>query len=98
VINMLKATSLVSVIAVPELLTSVQAIYSQNFQQIPLLVVACFWYLVVVSLLSIGQHYLERRFARGVHGGPSKRQARKLPPNPGPVTEAVAVMEREERA
>ena len=96
VINMLKATSLVSVIAVPELLTAVQAIYSQNFQQIPLLVVACFWYLVVVSVLSVGQHYLERRFARGVHGAPIRRRTKRLPPNPGPITEAVALMEREE--
>ncbi|MFF8819310.1 MULTISPECIES: amino acid ABC transporter permease [Leucobacter] len=97
VINMLKATSLVSVIAVPELLTSVQAIYSQNFQQIPLLVVACFWYLVVVSVLSVGQHFLERHFARGVHGAPNSRRTKRLPPNPGPITEAVTLMSAEER-
>lgn len=97
VINMLKATSLVSVIAVPELLTSVQAIYSQNFQQIPLLVVACTWYLVVVSILSIGQLYLERRYARGTHAAPSRRRVKRLPANPGPITEAVALMTEEER-
>lgn len=64
-INMLKMTSLVSVIAVPELLFASQMIYSRNFQTIPLLLVACIWYLIVVSLLSVGQYYIERRFARG---------------------------------
>lgn len=64
-INMLKMTSLVSVIAVPELLFASQMIYSRTFQTIPLLLVACIWYLIVVSLLSIVQYYIERRFARG---------------------------------
>jgi polar amino acid transport system permease protein len=74
VISMLKTTSLVSVIAVPELLTSIQAIYSRNFQQIPLLTVACAWYLLAVSVLSVGQYYLERRYGRGT--------SRDLPPTP----------------
>jgi polar amino acid transport system permease protein len=64
-ISMLKTTSLVSVIAFTDLLYSVQLIYSQNFQQIPLLVVACIWYLLFTTLLSIGQFFLERRLARG---------------------------------
>lgn len=64
-ISMLKTTSLVFAIAVPELLTSVQGIYSQNFQQIPLLTVACIWYLAITSVLSVGQYFLERRYARG---------------------------------
>jgi polar amino acid transport system permease protein len=67
-ISMLKTTSLVSVIAFTDLLYSVQLIYSQNFRQIPLLVVACIWYLLFTTLLSIGQHFLERRLARGVPG------------------------------
>jgi polar amino acid transport system permease protein len=64
-ISMLKYTSLVSVIAVPELLYSAQLIYSQNFQQIPLLIVVCIWYLLVTSILSIGQYFLERHYGRG---------------------------------
>ena len=46
-ISMLKTTSLVSVIAFTDLLYSVQLIYSANYQQVPLLLVACIWYLVV---------------------------------------------------
>lgn len=64
-INMLKYTSLVSVIALPELLYSAQIIYSKNFQTIPLLIVASLWYLVVVTILSIGQHFIEKRAGRG---------------------------------
>jgi polar amino acid transport system permease protein len=64
-ITMLKMTSLVSVIALPELLYASQIIYSRTFQTIPLLIVASIWYLIVTSVLSVVQYYVERRFARG---------------------------------
>jgi polar amino acid transport system permease protein len=64
-ISMLKTSSLVSVIALSELLYSVQLIYAQNYKQIPLLLVATIWYLIATTLLSIGQYYIERRFGRG---------------------------------
>jgi polar amino acid transport system permease protein len=64
VINMLKTTSLVSVIGLPDLLYSAQEIYGTNFQTIPLLIVASLWYLIVCSVLSVGQYYLERHFGR----------------------------------
>jgi polar amino acid transport system permease protein len=73
-INMLKMTSLVSVIAVPELLFASQTIYTRTFQTIPLLLVAVLWYLIVVSALSVVQYYVERRYARGA--------ARNLPLTP----------------
>ena len=47
-ISMLKTTSLVAVIAFPELLYSVQLIYSANYKVIPLLMVATIWYLTDV--------------------------------------------------
>jgi polar amino acid transport system permease protein len=64
-ISMLKTTSLVSVIAYPELLYSAQLIYAVNYQQIPLLLTASIWYLVVTSVLSVAQFYIERHFGRG---------------------------------
>jgi polar amino acid transport system permease protein len=73
-ISMLKTTSLVSVIAVTELLYSVQLIYAVNYRTIPLLIVASIWYLIVTTVLSFGQYYLERYFGRGA--------ARELPPTP----------------
>jgi polar amino acid transport system permease protein len=73
-ISMLKTSSLVSVIAYKELLYSAQLIYAVSFQQIPLLIVVCIWYLFVTTLLSIGQYYVERRYGRGA--------ARELPPTP----------------
>ncbi|HEY0125137.1 MAG TPA: amino acid ABC transporter permease [Rhizobium sp.] len=63
-IGMLKTTSLVSVIALQELLYSAQLIYTANFQTIPLLIVASIWYLVLTTILSIGQHFLERFFGK----------------------------------
>lgn len=65
VITMLKTTALVSVIAGEDLMTVLQRIYSQNYQVIPLLVVASIWYLALTSLLSFPQGWLERRYGRG---------------------------------
>ena len=64
-ISMLKTSSLVSTIAVAELLYSVDAIYSVNFKTIPLLIVASIWYLAGTSVLYVGQFYLERHYGRG---------------------------------
>ncbi|MFJ3215535.1 amino acid ABC transporter permease [Kitasatospora sp. NPDC086801] len=64
-ISALKGTSIVSVLAVSDLLYSVQLVYLQSYQVIPMLVVATIWYLVVTTLLSIGQYYVERHYAKG---------------------------------
>jgi polar amino acid transport system permease protein len=64
-ISMLKTTSLVIVIAYFELMTAVQQIYSRNFQTIPLLIVAAIWYLLLTSILTVIQGFIERYFARG---------------------------------
>jgi polar amino acid transport system permease protein len=65
-ISMLKLTSLCLVIGLPELTTTAQLIYGRNFQQIPLLIVASIWYLVLTTLLTIVQTRIERRMSRGV--------------------------------
>lgn len=67
-ITMLKSTALVSVISGHDLLTNLQNVYSQNFQVVPLLVVASIWYLALTSVLSVPQSWLERRYARGSAG------------------------------
>ncbi|GAA3739879.1 amino acid ABC transporter permease [Leifsonia bigeumensis] len=64
-IGMLKFSSLVSVIGLPELLNSVQLIYARTFETIPMLIVATIWYLVVTTVLTIGQFFIERYFGRG---------------------------------
>jgi polar amino acid transport system permease protein len=69
-IGMLKTTSLVSVVSVPDLLYSSQLIYARNFATIPLLIVASLWYLVITTVLSVGQFYIERRYARGQRSVP----------------------------
>ena len=65
VIGMLKYTSIASVVALHELMHSVESIYSRTFETIPLLIVAALWYLILVSILSVVQHFIERRYARG---------------------------------
>ncbi|MFD5032288.1 amino acid ABC transporter permease [Streptomyces sp. NPDC058220] len=73
-IGTLKGTSIVSVLAVQDLLFSVQLIYNRTYQVIPLLMVATIWYIIVTTVLSAGQFYIERHYARGA--------ARELPPTP----------------
>jgi polar amino acid transport system permease protein len=64
-ISMLKTTSLVAFVALTDLLYSAQLIYATNYQTIPLLITASIWYLLVTSILSIGQYYIERHYGRG---------------------------------
>lgn len=65
-ISMLKMTSVVLVIGVGDLLESVTEIYSRNYLQIPLLIVASIWYLVLTTLLTLLQARLEKRFGRSL--------------------------------
>lgn len=65
VIGMLKTTSLVSVISLSDLLYSAQSIYSRTFENIPLLIVACIWYLVATTVLSWLQGRVEKYFRKG---------------------------------
>ncbi len=71
VISMMKTTSLVSIIAVPDLLNAAQTVYARTYQTIPLLIVATFWYLVMTAVLTVLQGMLERRFGRGNTRTPS---------------------------
>lgn len=65
VIAMIKLTSVASVIQFSEILHNAQNIYYANSRVIELLLVATVWYLAVVTLFSVGQHFLEKAFARG---------------------------------
>ncbi|NVN12652.1 amino acid ABC transporter permease [Nguyenibacter vanlangensis] len=66
-INMIKLTSLASMIQYPEVLHNAETIYYANTRVIELLIVAGFWYLMIVTVLSPLQHMLERRLAKGTH-------------------------------
>jgi polar amino acid transport system permease protein len=64
-IGMLKYTSLASVIALPELMHSVEIIYARTYETMPLLIVAALWYLILVSFLSVIQVFIERHYSKG---------------------------------
>lgn len=64
-ITLFKSTSLVSVIGFTELLTSVQLVYGRTYQTIPMLLVACIWYLFLTSIAMLGQSALEKHYSRG---------------------------------
>ncbi|QND46016.1 amino acid ABC transporter permease (plasmid) [Rhizobium lusitanum] len=71
-IGMLKASAIVSVISIQDLLTQAQAIYARNFLVIELLFVASIWYLAITSLASIGQHFLEQSLQPKGYGSAKK--------------------------
>ena len=73
-VNLLKNTSVVYVLAIGELFYQVQVVYGRNGRVVPLLMVATVWYIILTAVLSVFQYYVERRFARGA--------LRNLPPTP----------------
>ncbi|MBK0422745.1 ABC transporter permease subunit [Leucobacter sp. CSA2] len=84
-ISMLKTSSLVSVIAGADLLTVVQRIYLGNFEVISMLVVASIWYLLLTTVATIGQHFLEKKYSRGFNRDIplARKVARNLAPTGG---------------
>ncbi|AJE82398.1 MULTISPECIES: amino acid ABC transporter permease [Streptomyces] len=72
VINMLKTTSLVAAVQYYELLKYAQDIGQTSGATVEVLFLAAAWYLIMTSILSVGQYYLERYYARG--------SSRALPP------------------
>ncbi|MBW8801827.1 MAG: amino acid ABC transporter permease [Streptomyces sp.] len=75
-ISMLKTTSIVIIIGLNDLTGAAQTIYNQStFLVIPLLVTASIWYIVMTSILYVGQYFLEKRFGRGT--------SRNVPARPG---------------
>ncbi len=73
-ISMLKTSSLASVTQFGELFRASELISAYNYRIIELLIVISIWYLACTSVLTVGQYYLERYFARG--------SQRALPPTP----------------
>ena len=71
IIGLAKGTSMVYVLALPELFYTVQVIYRRNLEVIPLLMVATVWYLVIMTVLSIVQYYVESIYAKGAVRNPS---------------------------
>ncbi|MFI9151897.1 amino acid ABC transporter permease [Streptomyces sp. NPDC053367] len=74
VINMLKTTSLVAAVQYYELLRYAQDIGTSSGATVEALFLAAAWYLILTSVLSVGQFYVERYYARG--------SSRQLPPTP----------------
>ena len=70
-ISLLKATSLIFVIAGGDLLTKAQNIAASNLRVIELLTVASIWYLSMVAVATAGQRVIERRLSRGYRRGRS---------------------------
>ncbi|BBY29830.1 amino acid ABC transporter permease [Mycolicibacterium sediminis] len=67
VISMLKTTSLVTAVpyAFDVYSIATREIAARIFDPVPLLLVASTWYLLVTSVLMVGQYFLEKYYARG---------------------------------
>jgi polar amino acid transport system permease protein len=65
IIGLFKGTSVVYVMAIGELFYQIQVIYNRTGDVVPMLMVATIWYIVLTTLLSIVQHFVERHYAKG---------------------------------
>lgn len=65
IIGLVKGTSVVYIMALPELFYQVQVIYMRNGRVVALLLVAAIWYLALTTVMSVVQHYIERHYGRG---------------------------------
>ncbi|UQA93162.1 amino acid ABC transporter permease [Streptomyces halobius] len=65
VINMLKTSSLVIAVQYYDLLQAAQNVGRDSGVVVEMLILAAIWYLIATTVLSIGQYYLERYYARG---------------------------------
>lgn len=73
-INMLKGTSIASVIGFVELIKAANNLSSHNLAVVETLLAAAFWYMVLVSVASVGQYFLERKYnAADRPGKPTQR-------------------------
>lgn len=61
---MVKGTSLLSIIGVREFFGTLQDINSATFRTFELFLFAAIWYLLLTTILDLGQRWLERRMAR----------------------------------
>ena len=73
-INMLKTSSLAYTIQFNELMKRATDVSSTSLAVVEMYFVASIWYLILTSVFSVGQYYLERYYARG--------STRSLPPTP----------------
>ncbi|MFJ9039523.1 amino acid ABC transporter permease [Streptomyces sp. NPDC102406] len=74
VINMLKTTSLVSAVQFLDLFKVASDIGQTSASTVEMYFLAAAWYLILTSIFSVGQYYIERYYARGT--------SRALPPTP----------------
>lgn len=74
IIGLVKGTSVVYVLAYGELFYTIGVIYGRNLKVVPLLMVAAIWYLIITTVITIVQFYVERHYAKGA--------VRTLPPTP----------------
>ena len=74
VIGLFKGTSIVYVLALGELFYTVSVIYGRTQRVLPMLLVAAVWYVVLTTVVTVLQYYVERYYSRGA--------LRTLPPTP----------------
>jgi polar amino acid transport system permease protein len=73
-IGLVKGTSIVYILAVYDLFHTVQVVYNRTQRVLPMLLVAVVWYILLTTILSTFQYYIERHFSKGA--------LRTLPPTP----------------
>jgi polar amino acid transport system permease protein len=77
-INMLKTSSLAYAIQYQELFLAGRNISSRTLSVMEMLIVVSIWYLLLTTVFSIGQYYLERYYAKGRDHAPPPTPMQKI--------------------
>jgi len=83
--NMLKTTSLLVIISVPELYTIINRKQGNFFAPFEFYLAAAVWYLLMTTIWSVIQSRIERRLAKGTTGMPAGPSLRERLVGSGPV-------------
>jgi polar amino acid transport system permease protein len=90
--GLVKGTSIVYVLAVYDIFHTIQVIYNRTQRVLPMLLVAVLWYVILTTILSVSQYYIERIFAKGAARAAPKTPFQSLRSLVGSI--AVEIKER----
>jgi polar amino acid transport system permease protein len=87
--GLVKGTSIVYVLAVYDIFHTIQVIYNRTQRVLPMLLVAVLWYVILTTILSVLQYYIERIFAKGAVRAAPKTPLQRLRSLVGSIAEEI---------
>jgi polar amino acid transport system permease protein len=87
--GLVKGTSIVYVLAVYDIFHTIQVIYNRTQRVLPMLLVAVVWYVLLTTILSVLQYYVERIFSKGASRAAPKTPFQRLRSRLGSIADGI---------